>query len=427
MDVLPRFDRKLCDPSTGASDAISRVMKRAAILSVAILIAACGSSRDRTGPSSGSLGGQNEAPDAAAPVPEPEEPTEQEPVPPEHDAGSPTDTRDGGSSGSCVDVDLGSALPATASGTTTGKANDFHTDECPSKAAGADVAYAWTAPKAGTYQFSTIGSSYYALVNVYSSCGGSIIKQTLLDGCAGFPDYDGVECPCPKGTATNLTLKAGQRVIVVVDSNNEENGPYTLTIKNIGSEVFKCDDGIDNDGDGLTDCADPDCGNEPRCYEDSTNCSNGKDDDNDGLVDCDDPDCAPKSELTLSGALPITVTGDTTGHGNDYVIGPPKCSESSINYADDLTYRFTAPTTGKYQFSSTVDGFDYGMVLTIARPTCGAPEITCHAYDSAPTASVDLAAGEMVLVVLDPVITNTGKVIGREGGGARFTLKVSKL
>lgn len=26
-----------------------------------------------------------------------------------------------------------------------------------------------------------------------------------------------------------------------------------------------CTDGIDNDGDGLTDCADPDCGNTPAC------------------------------------------------------------------------------------------------------------------------------------------------------------------
>lgn len=46
-----------------------------------------------------------------------------------------------------------------------------------------------------------------------------------------------------------------------------------------------CDDGVDNDGDGLVDCVDPDCcGPETRC-------SDGVDDDGDGLVDCADPDC----------------------------------------------------------------------------------------------------------------------------------------
>jgi hypothetical protein len=405
-------------------------MKRAAILStglVAILIAACGTSRDRTGPTSGSLGEQNQTPDAAAPVPEPEEPTEEEPVPPKHDAGSPTDTRDGGMTASCVDVDLGSALPASASGTTTGKGDDFRAAECPSKGEGADVGYSWTAPKAGTYQFSTIGSSYYALVNIFSACGGPVLKKGLEYACADYPDYDGVECPCPKGTAVSVTLAAGQRVIAVVDSPAAAHGDYVLAIKNIASEVFKCDDGIDNDGDGLTDCADPDCGAEARCYEDSTNCGNGKDDDNDGLIDCADPDCAPKSEMKLSGALPITITGDTTGHGNDYRIGPERCRESDTNYADDLTYTFSAETAGKYRFTSNVVGYEVGVVLTIAKPLCGAPEIACQAYDVLPGVTVDLTAGETVLVTVDPVFTNTGKVIGKEGGGAKFTLKVERL
>lgn len=51
-----------------------------------------------------------------------------------------------------------------------------------------------------------------------------------------------------------------------------------------------CDNEIDDDCDGLTDCEDPGCDNWPRCagYED---CNNGEDDDGDGLADCDDLDC----------------------------------------------------------------------------------------------------------------------------------------
>src|SRR5204862_1194528 len=54
----------------------------------------------------------------------------------------------------------------------------------------------------------------------------------------------------------------------------------------ICSEFGNCFDGIDNDGDGLVDCADPDCA--ATCGED---CDNGIDDDGNGLVDCADPDC----------------------------------------------------------------------------------------------------------------------------------------
>ncbi|MFO0611232.1 MAG: hypothetical protein U0414_01495 [Polyangiaceae bacterium] len=53
-----------------------------------------------------------------------------------------------------------------------------------------------------------------------------------------------------------------------------------------------CGDHIDNDHDGLTDCQDPICG----CgFE--TNCANGVDDDQDGYFDCQDPDCASQCSV----------------------------------------------------------------------------------------------------------------------------------
>lgn len=47
----------------------------------------------------------------------------------------------------------------------------------------------------------------------------------------------------------------------------------------------RCDDGVDDDLDGRADCVDLDC---PACAED---CGNGVDDDRDGVVDGRDPDC----------------------------------------------------------------------------------------------------------------------------------------
>lgn len=50
-----------------------------------------------------------------------------------------------------------------------------------------------------------------------------------------------------------------------------------------------CDDGVDDDGDGLVDCEDPACFRVEGCTE--LACLDGQDDDGDGLVDCADEDC----------------------------------------------------------------------------------------------------------------------------------------
>ncbi|MEZ4247647.1 MAG: kelch repeat-containing protein [Polyangiales bacterium] len=52
-----------------------------------------------------------------------------------------------------------------------------------------------------------------------------------------------------------------------------------------------CDDGADHDCDGLIDCDDPDCASATLCQAE-TSCTNGLDDDGDGLADCADPGCA---------------------------------------------------------------------------------------------------------------------------------------
>ena len=49
-----------------------------------------------------------------------------------------------------------------------------------------------------------------------------------------------------------------------------------------------CNDGIDNDCDGFTDAADPDCG---ACVPSTEVCNSGQDEDCDGKTDCADSDC----------------------------------------------------------------------------------------------------------------------------------------
>ena len=52
--------------------------------------------------------------------------------------------------------------------------------------------------------------------------------------------------------------------------------------------LFNCSDGVDNDGDGLTDCEEPSCNCTAPTTE--TNCGDGVDNDGDGLIDCQDRD-----------------------------------------------------------------------------------------------------------------------------------------
>lgn len=52
-----------------------------------------------------------------------------------------------------------------------------------------------------------------------------------------------------------------------------------------------CDDARDDDCDGNTDCADPDCTSKCSCEPTETKCTDGVDDDCDGLLDCSDQDC----------------------------------------------------------------------------------------------------------------------------------------
>lgn len=53
--------------------------------------------------------------------------------------------------------------------------------------------------------------------------------------------------------------------------------------------IERCDDAVDNDGDGLINCEDVDCMGHSACEE--IDCDNGVDDDDDGDLDCADLDC----------------------------------------------------------------------------------------------------------------------------------------
>jgi hypothetical protein len=70
--------------------------------------------------------------------------------------------------------------------------------------------------------------------------------------------------------------------------NGAPGGTCSATCTLIPKE--QCGNYIDDDGDGLADCDDPDCETYPRCLPE--NCTDRIDNNGDGKVDCADPECA---------------------------------------------------------------------------------------------------------------------------------------
>jgi len=94
----------------------------------------------------------------------------------------------------------------------------------------------------------------------------------------------------------------------------------------------RCSDGVDNDGDGLIDCADPGCASTTPCAcvptPETGNCTNGVDDDCDTLVDCSDADCAADPAC----AVPSENCGNGIDDDGDTFIdcADPDCFQSPL-------------------------------------------------------------------------------------------------
>lgn len=85
-----------------------------------------------------------------------------------------------------------------------------------------------------------------------------------------------------------------------------------------------CDDGVDNDGDGNTDCDDPDCADASVCADTTEICDDGIDNDGDGAIDCADIQCQ-------SDPACMTAESDNGGSGGCTVIADTEGTTSAVN------------------------------------------------------------------------------------------------
>jgi hypothetical protein len=229
-------------------------------------------------------------------------------------------------------------------------------------------------------------------------------------GCLAYGDQD-----------LTFQAEAGEVYFVVVDGYAGAESPFTLTVACGGPQPEICDDGLDNDGDGAIDCADPDCATFPGCASDfcpgytgaNTCCQNSDpcgwaadgicdcdgtcawdqpdcgggveicdnfhDDDGDGAMDCADPDCAgdPACAGPFDCANPLyfwdfgTLTGTTLG-------APAVQSGDCGGAGPEVVYAFGVGSPLCIRLSTAGSAFD--TVLHVREDNCTDPaaQIACN-------------------------------------------------
>ena len=149
----------------------------------------------------------------------------------------------------CAMAGSATQIPAQLTGTTMDGVDHFADSECifpDGPGSAPDIAFEFTAPAAGIYEFDTVGSAFDTVLSVRSTCDGPELEcnDDIVEGRE-------------RQSHLSLDLEACETVILVVDGFAFDD--FGDVVLNVYTSETMCGDGIDNDNDGLTDCDDEDC------------------------------------------------------------------------------------------------------------------------------------------------------------------------
>ena len=161
----------------------------------------------------------------------------------------------------------------------------------------------------------------------------------------------------------SYTAEADGRVFVIVESWSAVPTTADYEIHFDLGEAEICDDMMENDLDGLTDCDDPDCFGIAPCDVAELNCRDEEDNDGDEAVDCDDSDCDEAAAcLPVQGIYEIFETGETVDLiGNSITFTPDAMADHGYTFvAGDGVMEFPYEVgTGTASVEFTMDDDDF--------------------------------------------------------------------
>ena len=239
---------------------------------------------------------------------------------------------------------------------------------------GGEAVFLYQAEHTGEVCIDTFGSEVDTVLYVREQCESGPELACNFDADSFMGTWSEVE----------IVVEEGRDYYVVVDTFTQgETGAFALNIV-IGPCGMKlCDDGIDNDGDGLTDCADPDCFWEDVC----------------------DGACTARAELPCNG----TFEGTTVGRPplmHDY-----SCPGSWYSTGPEMVYSFVPEAAGALSVELSVSGASPDLSLFLLKDHCD-QNACVDFHTSAITRAV--AEGEQYFVVVD----------GYDGDAGQFSIAV---
>ncbi|MGE4613286.1 MAG: hypothetical protein AAEJ46_02985, partial [Planctomycetota bacterium] len=136
--------------------------------------------------------------------------------------------------------------------------------QCPGSFLGVfnqDAWYSFTPAANGSMDVSTCDAiNFDSDLAVYSG-GCGTLTQIACNG-------DGTTCGAFTSLITGVAVTGGSEYLIRCggwDGTSSGTGTLTITVTGGGPGAENCTNGTDDDGDGLIDCADPDCANNPAC------------------------------------------------------------------------------------------------------------------------------------------------------------------
>ncbi len=211
------------------------------------------------------------------------------------------------------------------------------------------------------------------------SAQGGIDGVIVIDDASGGCAVD--QCVAGGAQGAVFQAEAGRTYGIVVEHAPGPSALVELELScGVSSEV-SCSGGIDEDGNGLTDCEDPTCLGTPECPPAGESaCDDGVDEDFDGATDCEDLDCALALECiqycvdtapsTSCGFSQSTGTGGGKAKVDEYPCGPPADGK-------EVVYAFTSSKPAEVSVSLA---FPSGGLYVMEDQGFGCSPVTCFGY-----------------------------------------------